>query len=90
MALYYPPVVSNLIDESGAATVEWVVMTSASVAIGLSVMSYVSDGVESLSNEIRGAMSDFTIMTSFDQWGEFRNQQIAVSEPAASGETPTE
>ena len=48
-----------LSDESGSATVEWVVMTAASVAIGMTVMSYVSAGVESLSTEIREALSGF-------------------------------
>lgn len=75
-----------LTDESGAATVEWVVMTAASVAIALTVMSYVSAGVESLSNEIRGALSNFTIMTSFDQWDTFRAQN--APEAAPTGETP--
>lgn len=67
-------------DESGSATVEWVVMTAASVAIGLTVMSYVSAGVESLSNDIRDMMSDFTIMTSFEEWEEFRAQGAAETE----------
>ena len=68
-----------LSDESGSATVEWVVMTAASVAIGMTVMSYVSAGVESLSTEIREALSGFTIMTSFDQWDDFRAGAGAAS-----------
>lgn len=77
-------------DESGSATVEWVVMTSASVAIGLTVMSYVSAGVESLSNEVRSALGDFEIMTSFDQWDTFRSEQAAIAEATASGDTQNE
>lgn len=72
-------------DESGAATVEWVVMTAASVAMGLAVMSYVRDGVESLSGEIRDALSGFTIMTSFDEWDDFRAEQAAAA-AAAEGQ----
>lgn len=75
-----------LMDESGSATVEWVVMTAASVAMGLAVMSYVSAGVESLSNEVRATLSDFQIMTSFDQWDDFRAQQAAAQADEASVE----
>ncbi|MGI3186605.1 Flp family type IVb pilin [Nioella aestuarii] len=74
-------------DESGSATAEWVVMTAASVAMGMAVMSYVSEGVESLSNEVSSALSGFEIMTSFDQWDEFRAQQAAA---AQTSEAPSE
>lgn len=77
-------------DESGSATVEWVVMTAASVAIGLTVMSYVSAGVESLSNEVRSALSDFEIMTSFDQWDAFRSEQAAIAQAAAVADAASE
>lgn len=70
-------------DESGSSTVEWVVMTAGSVAIGLTVMSYVSAGVESLSNDIRDMMSGFTIMTSFEEWQDFRAQGAAEVDPEA-------
>jgi Flp pilus assembly pilin Flp len=78
-------------EESGSATVEWVVMTAASVAMGLAVMSYVSEGVESLSNDVRSALSGFEIMTSFDQWDDFRAQQAAAAaEAAGSEDAPSE
>ena len=79
-------------DESGSATVEWVVMTAASVAMGLAVMSYVSEGVENLSNDVRSALSGFEIMTSFDQWDDFRAQQAAAAaaEGAGSEDAPSE
>jgi len=72
-------------DESGAATVEWVVLTAATVAMTLTVMSYVSEGVESLSNDIRNALSGFTIMTSFEEWDTFRAEQaVAAAEDEAA------
>jgi len=74
------------IDENGSATVEWVVMTAASVAMGMAVMSYVSAGVEALSNEVRSTLGDFEIMTSFDQWDDFRNQQAAAVSDGAADE----
>lgn len=77
-------------DESGSATVEWVVMTAASVAMGLAVMSYVSEGVENLSNDVRSALSGFEIMTSFDQWDDFRAHQAAAAEGAGSEDAPSE
>ena len=41
-----------LADESGAVTVDWVVLTAALVGLGLAVMSVVSGGIESLSTNI--------------------------------------
>lgn len=38
-------------DETGAVTVDWVVLTAAIVGLGLAVMAVVSGGVENLSNE---------------------------------------
>lgn len=39
-------------DESGAVTVDWVVLTAAIVGIGLSVIAAISGGVKSASDEI--------------------------------------
>ena len=39
-------------DESGAVTVDWVVLTAAIVGLGLVVMTTVGGGIESLGNEI--------------------------------------
>ena len=39
-------------SESGAVTVDWVVLTAAIVGLGLAVMAVVSAGVEDLSNDI--------------------------------------
>lgn len=46
------------LNESGAVTVDWVVLTAALVGLGLAVMSVVSGGVEDLSNDINTALSD--------------------------------
>jgi Flp pilus assembly pilin Flp len=47
-----------LSDESGAVTVDWVVLTAAIVGLGLAVMSVVSGGVEDLSGDITTALTD--------------------------------
>jgi len=39
-------------DESGAVTVDWVVLTAAIVGLGLVVMTTVGGGIESLGTEI--------------------------------------
>ncbi|UWQ22922.1 Flp family type IVb pilin [Jannaschia sp. W003] len=44
-------------DESGAVTVDWVVLTAALVGLGLAVMGVVSGGVENLSNNIQGTLN---------------------------------
>lgn len=49
---------SFLSDESGAVTVDWVVLTAAIVGLGLAVMSVVSGGVEDLSGDISNALTE--------------------------------
>jgi Flp pilus assembly pilin Flp len=39
-------------DESGAVTVDWVVLTAAIVGLGMVVMSTVGDGITNLGEEI--------------------------------------
>ena len=51
-------------DESGAVTVDWVVLTAALVGLGLAVMSVVSGGVEDLSTDINSALTDTDPLTN--------------------------
>ena len=44
-------------DESGAVTVDWVVLTAALVGLGLAVMGVVSGGIEDLSETIASDLS---------------------------------
>jgi len=46
-------------DESGAATVEWVVGAAAAVSISMAVTSAVGSGVEAMSNKIADTLSNF-------------------------------
>ena len=45
-------------DESGAVTVDWVVLTAALVGLGLAVMAVVSEGIGDLSNEMGQELTD--------------------------------
>lgn len=51
-------------SESGAVTVDWVVLTAAIVGLGLAVMAVVSTGVEDLSGEIQGALATSDPLTN--------------------------
>ncbi|WP_420394764.1 hypothetical protein [Nioella sp.] len=53
------------LNESGAVTVDWVVLTAGLVGLGLATMAVVSTGVEDLSGDMRGQMESQTISTSF-------------------------
>jgi Flp pilus assembly pilin Flp len=53
-------------DESGAVTVDWVVLTAAIVGLGLAVMSLVTGSTKDLTTKITGAMDGMTVSTSFD------------------------
>ena len=52
-------------DESGAVTVDWVVLTAGIVGLGIAVLAAVSDGVENLSSDIDTQLSGQSISTSF-------------------------
>ncbi|GHC49277.1 Flp family type IVb pilin [Neogemmobacter tilapiae] len=45
-------------DESGAVTVDWVVLTAAIVGLGLLVIQAVRPGITTLSNNISTAVED--------------------------------
>ena len=47
-------------DESGAVTVDWVVLTAAIVGLGMVVMQTVGGGITGLSEEIVGELDDTT------------------------------
>ena len=51
-------------NESGAVTVDWVVLTAALVGLGLAVMAVVSGGVEDLSTDINTALTNTDPVTS--------------------------
>lgn len=52
-------------DESGAVTVDWVVLTAAIVGLGLAVMTVVKDGTSTLTYKIGDQLSSQTISTTF-------------------------
>jgi Flp pilus assembly pilin Flp len=48
-------------DESGAVTVDWVVLTAAIVGLGMVVMTTVGGGIETLSTNIATDVSGQTV-----------------------------
>ncbi len=53
-------------DESGAVTVDWVVLTAAIVGLGIAVMASVSDGLQNLSGDIQNQLTTQGISTVFE------------------------
>ncbi len=49
-------------DESGAVTVDWVVLTAAIVGLGIAVLTSVSGGTTSLADAISGELGSMEIM----------------------------
>ncbi len=45
-------------DESGAVTVDWVVLTAAIVGIGIAVLGSVGTGIDSLTDKINTEMTN--------------------------------
>lgn len=56
---------SFLSEESGAVTVDWVVLTAALVGLGLAVISVVSTGLEDLSGDIQGQLESDHVTAGF-------------------------
>jgi len=54
-----------LTGESGAVTVDWVVLTAGMVGLGLATMAVVSGGVEDLSGDMQSQLETQEISTSF-------------------------
>ena len=52
-------------DESGAVTVDWVVLTAAIVGLGLAVMTLVTSSTKTLTEQITDAMDDMDVSTTF-------------------------
>ena len=52
-------------DESGAVTVDWVVLTAAVVGLGLAVLSLIKGETKSLTDKIATAMHTMTVSTNF-------------------------
>jgi hypothetical protein len=53
----HTPFKNFLSSDSGAVTVDWVVLTAALVGLGLAVMAVVSSGIEDLSGDIKTQLS---------------------------------
>lgn len=54
-------------DESGAVTVDWVVLTAAIVGLGIASIGVVSGGIEDLSTDSSDQMAEYSICTDFIQ-----------------------
>jgi Flp pilus assembly pilin Flp len=52
-------------DESGAVTVDWVVLTAALVGLGLAVMTVISGGLENLTGDINAVLADNIAQNGF-------------------------
>ena len=53
-------------DESGAVTVDWVVLTAAIVGLGIAVIIAVSSGVQNMGTSISAALEGHTIEIDLD------------------------
>jgi hypothetical protein len=51
--------------ESGAVTVDWVVLTAALAGLGLATMAVVSGGIENLSDDTSQALTDVQLTSTF-------------------------
>ena len=52
-------------DESGAVTVDWVVLTAAIVGLGIAVLSTVGAGTTDLADKVSSHMSTRSVTTTY-------------------------
>jgi len=52
-------------DESGAVTVDWVILAAGVIGLALASMGVVIDGTEDLTNDVDAELSSQLISTSF-------------------------
>ena len=50
-------------DESGAVTVDWVVLTAAIVGLGIAVLTSVGGGTTTLANTVSGELACTSVLT---------------------------
>lgn len=65
MTIYKQKAAAFLADDTGAVTVDWVVLTAGIVGLGLASMTVVSAGTENLSGDVGTQMTEQEIVTSF-------------------------
>lgn len=61
----YEQIKSFLIDETGAVTVDWVILTAGVVSLALASSAVVIDGTEDLSSDVDVKLRSQLIKTSF-------------------------
>ena len=54
-----------LSDESGAVTVDWVVLTAAIVGLGIAVLTSVGNGTTTLADKVSSHMATQDVTTSY-------------------------
>ena len=52
-------------DESGAVTVDWVVLTAAIVGLGIAVLTSVGEGTTSLADRVSGHLVTQNVTTTY-------------------------
>jgi len=52
-----------LADESGAVTVDWVVLTAAIVGLGIAVLTSVGNGTTTLADTVSGSLANTTVLS---------------------------
>lgn len=73
-------------DESGAVTVDWVVLTAGLVGLGLATISVVSTGVQDTSEDVDQQLQGTIISTNFTQM-EFSAWYAAIESTVAAQNT---
>ena len=81
---------SYFMDESGAVTVDWVVLTAGLVGLGLATMAVVSGGVEDLTTDTKDELDRTFICTNFTTCTDREFWHKTLAYVAASGEAITQ
>ena len=58
-----------LADESGAVTVDWVVLTAAIVGLGIAVLTSVGGGTTTLADKVSSSLANSNVTTTYSAGG---------------------
>lgn len=73
-----------LADETGAVTVDWVVLSAGLVGLGLATMAVVSTGVQDTSGDIGAQLEQTVVYTTFQQRSHSAFYEAFLAEAAVS------
>ncbi len=76
-------------DQSGATTVEWVILTASCLSLSIGLSALVQNGVERNARNTAAALGDYAIATSFSTAAAATDAKAGGKDSSGSGRDPS-